>query len=237
MYRLVISRLLRQSPAPAPALPTPPRVLSTPRTVHKELFIATPRALHTSAQSRKRLDAHVFSYPDGIHGSAAGSDSNVCAAEYDDSPAKHLDTQIDAALDESSPTSDSLAGSIVKHNLIQAFSQTLASRGDKKVIVVDDKDIDETFIRGSGNGGQKINKTSSCAQLIHRPTGIVVQVRSSLLFPHSTSFLSFIFYLLYTVVPGNEIAPCKQENSEETAAHQTRRTDQQAALENRRQDK
>ena len=28
-----------------------------------------------------------------------------------------------------------------------------------------DADIEETFVRGSGSGGQKINKTSSCVQL------------------------------------------------------------------------
>ncbi|HMP90715.1 MAG TPA: peptide chain release factor-like protein [Kiritimatiellia bacterium] len=36
-------------------------------------------------------------------------------------------------------------------------------------------DIEETFIRGSGSGGQKINKTSSCVQLLHKPTGIEVK--------------------------------------------------------------
>lgn len=36
-------------------------------------------------------------------------------------------------------------------------------------------DIDESFVRGSGAGGQKINKTSSCVYLIHRPTGTEVK--------------------------------------------------------------
>lgn len=35
--------------------------------------------------------------------------------------------------------------------------------------------VDERFIRGSGPGGQKINKTSSCVCLRHRPTGIEVR--------------------------------------------------------------
>ncbi len=34
------------------------------------------------------------------------------------------------------------------------------------------EDIEEKFIRGSGAGGQKINKTSSCVWLKHLPTGI-----------------------------------------------------------------
>jgi protein subunit release factor B len=33
-------------------------------------------------------------------------------------------------------------------------------------------DVDERFVRGTGPGGQKINKTSSCVWLRHGPTGI-----------------------------------------------------------------
>lgn len=40
---------------------------------------------------------------------------------------------------------------------------------------VNPEDIVEQFIRGSGKGGQKINKTSSCVQLRHLPTGIEVR--------------------------------------------------------------
>ena len=36
-------------------------------------------------------------------------------------------------------------------------------------------DIIERFVKGSGSGGQKINKTSSCVQLTHVPTGIEVK--------------------------------------------------------------
>ena len=44
--------------------------------------------------------------------------------------------------------------------------------------VVED-DLDEQFIRGSGSGGQKINKTSSCVQLTHRPSGINIRCQRS----------------------------------------------------------
>lgn len=37
------------------------------------------------------------------------------------------------------------------------------------------EEITESFIRGSGKGGQKINKTSSCVLLRHSPTGIEVR--------------------------------------------------------------
>jgi peptide chain release factor len=36
-------------------------------------------------------------------------------------------------------------------------------------------DIEETFVRSSGPGGQKVNKTSSCVQLLHVPTGLTVK--------------------------------------------------------------
>jgi len=36
-------------------------------------------------------------------------------------------------------------------------------------------DIEETFVRSSGPGGQKVNKTSSCVHLLHIPTGLAVK--------------------------------------------------------------
>ncbi|KAJ2689520.1 hypothetical protein IWW39_001432 [Coemansia spiralis] len=41
-------------------------------------------------------------------------------------------------------------------------------------IILEEQDIEEKHIRGWGNGGQKLNKTSSCVQLLHRPTGTMV---------------------------------------------------------------
>ncbi len=37
------------------------------------------------------------------------------------------------------------------------------------------EDVVEKFVRGSGKGGQKINKTSSCVVMRHLPTGIEVR--------------------------------------------------------------
>jgi len=36
-------------------------------------------------------------------------------------------------------------------------------------------DIDESFIRSGGKGGQNVNKTSTCVYLRHSPTGIEVK--------------------------------------------------------------
>ncbi len=40
------------------------------------------------------------------------------------------------------------------------------------------EDITESFIRSSGPGGQKVNKSSTCVVLLHRPTGIQVKCQT-----------------------------------------------------------
>ena len=40
---------------------------------------------------------------------------------------------------------------------------------------VAESDLRETFVRSSGPGGQKVNKTSTCVQLVHVPTGLTVK--------------------------------------------------------------
>lgn len=36
-------------------------------------------------------------------------------------------------------------------------------------------DLEESFVLGSGKGGQKVNRTASAVQLLHRPSGRVVK--------------------------------------------------------------
>lgn len=40
---------------------------------------------------------------------------------------------------------------------------------------VSEEDLQETFVRSSGPGGQKVNKTSTCVYLQHLPTKIAVK--------------------------------------------------------------
>lgn len=44
---------------------------------------------------------------------------------------------------------------------------------------IHEKDLVEQFIKGSGSGGQKVNKTSSCVYLRHTPSGIEVKCQRS----------------------------------------------------------
>ncbi|KAK4516054.1 uncharacterized protein ATC70_011015 [Mucor velutinosus] len=49
----------------------------------------------------------------------------------------------------------------------------------RQKIVLKDEELVETFVKGSGPGGQCINKRSSCVDLRHIPTGIRVQCQQS----------------------------------------------------------
>ena len=40
---------------------------------------------------------------------------------------------------------------------------------------VSENDFEESFVRSSGPGGQKVNKSSSCVYLVHIPTGLSVK--------------------------------------------------------------
>ncbi len=42
-----------------------------------------------------------------------------------------------------------------------------------------EEDLEETFVRSSGHGGQNVNKTSTCVVLVHRPTGIQVRCQAT----------------------------------------------------------
>lgn len=44
---------------------------------------------------------------------------------------------------------------------------------------IQENDLIEKFILGSGSGGQKINKTSSCVYLKHLPTGLEVKCQKT----------------------------------------------------------
>lgn len=55
----------------------------------------------------------------------------------------------------------------------QQLAQRMAALG------VSEADVEETFIRSGGHGGQNVNKTATCVQLIHRPTGLQVKCQTT----------------------------------------------------------
>ena len=52
---------------------------------------------------------------------------------------------------------------------VKALADRMAALG------VSEKDFSESFIRSSGPGGQKVNKSATRVQLIHLPTGLSVK--------------------------------------------------------------
>jgi len=44
---------------------------------------------------------------------------------------------------------------------------------------VRETDIEETFVRSGGHGGQNVNKCATCVQLIHRPTRLQVKCQAT----------------------------------------------------------
>jgi peptide chain release factor len=62
-----------------------------------------------------------------------------------------------------------MADPVVNRDKERRLAETLAALG------VRPEDLVEKFVLGSGPGGQKVNKTSSCVYLRHVPTGIEVK--------------------------------------------------------------
>jgi protein subunit release factor B len=42
-----------------------------------------------------------------------------------------------------------------------------------------ESDIEETFVRSGGHGGQNVNKTATCVMLLHRPTRLQVKCQTT----------------------------------------------------------
>jgi protein subunit release factor B len=54
-----------------------------------------------------------------------------------------------------------------------------ALREKLKNLGIFEKDIEESFIRSRGRGGQNVNKTSTCVYLKHKPSGIGVKCQKA----------------------------------------------------------
>jgi protein subunit release factor B len=55
--------------------------------------------------------------------------------------------------------------------------QQLAQR--METLGVRESDIDETFVRSGGHGGQNVNKVATCVMLLHRPSGTAVKCQAT----------------------------------------------------------
>jgi len=72
---------------------------------------------------------------------------------------------------------------------VEMARDTKSTKFDRKYgrvpVVVNERELDEKFVRGWGKGGQKVNKTSNCVVLTHTPTGIVVKCQATRILPQN----------------------------------------------------
>lgn len=64
-------------------------------------------------------------------------------------------------------------------NIVRQYGSKPKRTPNPQRIQLEEKDLEENFIRTGGKGGQKINKTSICVHLRHIPTNIQVKCADS----------------------------------------------------------
>ncbi|TCD65632.1 hypothetical protein EIP91_002437 [Steccherinum ochraceum] len=69
---------------------------------------------------------------------------------------------------------DDASVNIANDNIPRYYSQLKKAHQHRNVPELKEEDLEESFVRGSGPGGQSINKTENNVQLLHKPTGIRV---------------------------------------------------------------
>ena len=55
----------------------------------------------------------------------------------------------------------------------QQMEQRMAALG------VRESDLEESFVKSGGHGGQNVNKLATCVMLVHRPTGLQVKCQAT----------------------------------------------------------
>ena len=55
----------------------------------------------------------------------------------------------------------------------EQFRQRMAALG------VREAEVEESFVRSGGHGGQNVNKVATCVMLLHRPTGLQVKSQAT----------------------------------------------------------
>ena len=93
---------------------------------------------------------------------------------------------------------------------------------------VNEGDLVERFIRGSGPGGQKINKTSSCVQIKHLVSGIEVKCQKS------RSLMANRITARSMICPIIEEKEAKIRNSRRAAREKERRRNRQPSRRQKR---
>ncbi|KAJ3367533.1 hypothetical protein GGF31_007435 [Allomyces arbusculus] len=120
---------------------------------HKLAATAVSTTGRTLWQTGERGEAHTTGTADGVDISNHGAEQDINKS------------------DPAPPASISAAPKSKKPSPLAAATPV--------AITLDETELEERFIKGGGNGGQKINKTSNCVVLVHKPTGIQVRCQET----------------------------------------------------------
>lgn len=104
--------------------------------------------------------------------------------DVDDESENNTNLLRETLLRKLSSTMDKLEGKKTKSPSISVKSKKQIAKqqnqqNQKLKQLLDEDDIDESFVKGSGAGGQKVNKTSNRVVLVHRPSGVRVECQDT----------------------------------------------------------
>ncbi|KAH8117524.1 RF-1 domain-containing protein [Phellopilus nigrolimitatus] len=112
-------------------------------------------------------------------GGAAGAASSVAT--------RSVSTLSESIVNDDSDTSEEREANVKSEGTVsspdslrkQNFSALKRSHQRRVKPELSESDLEESFVRGSGPGGQSINKTQNNVQLLHKPTGIRVSCQET----------------------------------------------------------
>jgi peptide chain release factor len=65
----------------------------------------------------------------------------------------------------------------MSESVVNSEKEQLAQR--MAALGVLESDIEESFVKSGGHGGQNVNKLATCVMLLHRPTGLQVKCQTT----------------------------------------------------------
>ncbi|KAL2393285.1 hypothetical protein ABEF93_002629 [Exophiala dermatitidis] len=137
-----------------------------------------------------KLDYSSFHpYSTSAPGTTTGTGPSTATSTTSESTTTNLNsnyekpyTETDSESLGSSKSDDNLAGATSKTPNEKSKLTAKEKRKSKQLPprpTLPDSEIHHVYLKGTGPGGQKINKTNSAAQLTHLPTGIVVKCQAT----------------------------------------------------------